>query len=643
MKLTAVFYIRTFLLFSAIAISFGSFGQLKVVPLPKGSVTKTSSAARTKATLLNLPFWDDFSTTETTTPDSMKWVDSVSASVWINNSMAFNQPTFNVATFDGLDSAGERHDPNDILLTGFNDALTSLPIDLSEGSVSIPEQESVFLSFYYQWQGKGEGPDGEDYLQIEFLNSDDEWIEVNTVNVTDEIPRDIFYPHIVKVDSSSFFHDHFQFRIRNFGRQSGPFDTWNVDYVYLNKNRDANDLAPRDFRALASDLGWLIDEYRAVPYTHFLKSGQEIDTITFSVQNLSTLSAASNFNVRGTFVNYQDKDTLSIFSKYFFESPRAIRRNEAGEPSGDVPPQSQVVGRWIESLPDVTDPQQFNPAADSVEIQLTLSLADEEGTTTPTGFEPFDLRINDTLTQTFRLFGYYAYDDGEAEYAAGLQESQNMIAYQFEMLIDTADVLMGIDAYFPAYPLDDNQSISFLLFEDNNGAPGDVAASILSRIAPAGPNEFVHVTFQPAVLITEKRFWLGWRQPLTGEVLIGLDRDNDTGDKIWVNTGGTWYQNQDVRGSLMLRPVFGPGDLDPISGIEDEKIFSIYPNPSSGHFYIDGSFDRASLTSISGQQVPLTSYSEGERTRIEVHGSKGFYLLRIESRGKTEIHKIVIH
>ena len=55
----------------------------------------------------------------------------------------------------------------------------------------------------------------------------------------------------------------------NFGRLSGPYDTWNVDYVYLNKNRTDTDRYLPD-RTIISTLTNLFSGYRAVPYHHFL-------------------------------------------------------------------------------------------------------------------------------------------------------------------------------------------------------------------------------------------------------------------------------------------------------------------------------------------------------------------------------------
>ena len=94
-----------------------TFAQLLQVPLERGAVSKSpvrksSSNARTQVAL-TLPFFEDFSTTEgynplidgSGYPDQDLWFDS--NSVWIADDIGRNNPSLNVATFDGLDSLGK--------------------------------------------------------------------------------------------------------------------------------------------------------------------------------------------------------------------------------------------------------------------------------------------------------------------------------------------------------------------------------------------------------------------------------------------------------------------------------------------------------------------------------------------------------
>ena len=220
-----------------------SLAQLHRFPANGGgslqlSQTRDNAVGRTKQSPpLTLPFFDDFSKPlNDTYADTALWESSYS--IRVNDGMAIKPPTINVATFDGLDSSGMAYNPNEVLLTGYTDQLISRTIDLSENQVSLSQRSTVYLSFFYQWQGNVEAPDEKDFLELGFKTADvNSWQTVMTIYPNGDNDPTVFYDTIIQVTGDLFFHDAFQFRIRSFGRLSGPYDTWHVDYVYLNKNR----------------------------------------------------------------------------------------------------------------------------------------------------------------------------------------------------------------------------------------------------------------------------------------------------------------------------------------------------------------------------------------------------------------------
>src|SRR5690606_3138398 len=189
----------------------------------------------------------------------------------------------------------------------------------------------------------------------------------------------------------------------------------------------------------------------------------------------------------------------------------------------------------LDTLPDLNDPLQF-PAmagADSSLIRLTIALQtrdnipmnrqtpiepDSIGDYTP-NYNPIRFTTNDTVTVDYVLSSYYAYDDGIAEYGAGLLEAGNLVAYAFTLDTTYAlkqDTLIGFDIYFPPYAVTNNQTIDFLIFEDdpdNPGFPGEQLVSIRRTVQRKGINQFQRVSFLPAVLIDKGRFYIGWRHP----------------------------------------------------------------------------------------------------------------------------------
>lgn len=636
--------------------SFPAIGQLKVYPHPhagkaSSSIKKSNSSARTKSVIKrSLPFWDDFSFTPVNDPsvalsnypvDSL-WVNN--STVWINNGMGINPPSLNVATFDGLDAAFLPY--SDIATTnGLRDSLVSQGIILDESEVTIPERNSVFLSFAYQWQGNGEAPDDTDYFSVEFKNNSGDWETVLTIYPKSSFQRDEFYDTLVKVDGDRFFHDVFQFRFRNYGRLSGPYDTWNLDFVYLNKNRTPDDTDFPD-QAISTPLTSLFNKYQSIPYDHLL----DIDALsppTFIVSNNLDEFTDLSYITGGTFKNYINGNlTETFYSNLGGTDTSAI--NEGG--SGIIFPLQQRTVK-LEYLPNLADPGQFNPSADSVLFNLNVKLFTGDTFDPKTGdfandydlnYLPIDFRVNDTINVSYSLKDFYAYDDGIAEYSAGLTQAGNRAAYMFEMLTSAPDTLVGIDLYVPDYGLSANLTADFYVYSDNDGLPGEILYSILSfGVQRKGLNTFQRIRILEPFLV-EDRFYIGWKAPVGPTLKIGLDVSNNAGDVVFVNTNGTWTQNNDISGSLMIRPVFGTGEI--ITGVEEElKPINIFPNPSTGEFYIRGEFDELHVTTITGHPVTFSLQEAGDDHKIILNNtSSGLYILRIQKNDYIQTEKLVI-
>lgn len=127
-----------------------------------------SSQNRTKVEQVQvLPFFDDFSTSHVY-PDSTKWSD---CKAFINDGFPLLPPNRNAATLDVLDETGAVYSYA-ISNPFIAEHLTSVRIRLD--SIFTPEAraitpaDSVYLSFYYQPQGKGNAPEAGDSLVLQF-------------------------------------------------------------------------------------------------------------------------------------------------------------------------------------------------------------------------------------------------------------------------------------------------------------------------------------------------------------------------------------------------------------------------------------------------------------------------------------------
>src|SRR5699024_7793213 len=107
-------------------------------------------------------------------------------------------------TFDGTRANGSGYGNAD---AGFGDVLTSKNIDLS----SLIPSDSVYLSFFWQQQGYGEDPESNDFILLEFKETDSTWTEVWRASGDETANSEDFTEVMIRVEEA-FFLKNFQFR-----------------------------------------------------------------------------------------------------------------------------------------------------------------------------------------------------------------------------------------------------------------------------------------------------------------------------------------------------------------------------------------------------------------------------------------------
>lgn len=627
--------ISILLLFSTSLVS----AQLEEGPVsqqhPQG---KSKSFSRTQSDApLSLPFWDDFSgvnTKLTHAPDTSHWVNSTS--VYITSGDGLYAPSVNVGVFNGLDSLGSPYSPNEPTTNGFNDKLISRKIKMSE--VPVNERSTVYLSFFFEWKGNGEGPDANDFLRVEFLNDQGSWVTQENIYGDGNFYDSVFYMKFFPVTGPQFYHDDFQFRLRGYGRLSGPYDSWMVDYFYLNKGRDGSNTLFPD-RAAASQISPLMGKYSGVPYKHFLVD-RKLDSVRFDVINLRApylISASITYSASADFINYTGENTPVK------NSVTLVASGNLGN-GGEIPPGSRYTAK-LSNLPDINDAAQFDPAADWVDVTLKMNVVSGDEMDPARGpFAPIDFRMNDTVSAKYFLRNYYSYDDGVAEYTAGLTQPGNRLAYRFEMLIDTA-TLYGVDVYFPYTGGTATQTLDFQLYSDDGGKPSSVPLqSFLGRtISKNGDNNFIPVDFGEPIFLSKRVFYFGWKEPTSGRVKVGLDKNNDTNEQIFVYLNGEWLNNTNVHGSLMIRPKFGKGTGVVTALPEEEAPFSMYPNPSAGIFFLPSHTQHVEVCDVTSKKIHITQDDEQERKKITIiNPMPGIYIVRWTDKVGMHTRKLLV-
>lgn len=615
-----------------------AIAQLKTVTIPRELNHEKTRAISNKKKLegepLKLPFWDDFSFTPVNYskanpsagfPNDSLW--EFSNSVWIRTGIDIDAPTINVANLDGLDSAGNAYstDPQE---NGLRDRLMSRPINLSLLEVTMAERGSVFLSFFYQWKGNGEPPDKLDNFGVQFLTADGEWVTAATITPQSNFQTDVFYDTLIRVNGNEYFHEQFRFRFTTYGRRSGPFDTWNIDYVYLDKGRTADDNSFDD-GALASPAGPLFGEYFSIPYRHFLRAPQ-IGNVRIDVLNLRTNQTNPDpytYRTSGTFSNFVEGNPVTT-EVLLTEADRPVR---PGNPL--LGPRERFTIETLPSdQPNPNDTTQFRKKADSVAVNLKFLLLSNDN-----GF----YQANDTVSASYFLKDFYAYDDGTAEYAVSVNDNDDQVAYGFEMAGDEEDVLIGFDIYVPRFNIAGFQTADFFVMDAEGGAPREIISSVSQIIRQTDRDEFQRVRLARPVNV-QGTFFIGWKGSFTSVLFVGKDTDTDASAKIWVNPSGGWIPNTTVTGTLMIRPVFGVAG--PIVGIEKEasSAFKLFPNPTSGSFYITGNPDRIEIISPAGTPIPFQQEKHEDRLLVTLSPTNRGVIMVVMRKGSViETKKIV--
>ena len=615
-----------FIMLSAALISKAQIRQLPIqYPV---SATKANPSARLQGTTpITLPFWDDFSTS-TGLLDTTWWIPGSQVQILPRPGNGISPPSVNVVTFDGVDAMGNPYSISDT--DGPVDSLISQPIDLTQVPTSL--KGTVYLSFFFQVKGLGNQPEPEDSLILYFKKADSTWQKVWPL-AGDNIPQDptIFTEKIIQVpNSADFFYDSFQFKFQAIGRQNGWFDNWNIDYIYMDKRRDANDNSYLD-RAYTENPSSILNGYTAMPFNDFFANSDPMEFLSTSstqIRNLENDIQPVEYSAIITdTLNNIILDTIANFVPITL-FPRDIREATSNLPDASV----------------------FDINADSLflEIKYSLNSGDKNlidsiyNVGADTAFySHIDLRVNDTVRSYITIHDYLAYDDGSAEFGAGINQIDGRIAYQF--VTKSSHFINSVDIYFPNISRNQAGSpMELYILKELEDYNQPYLGFTKSAIMHNGINEFVTYNFNKSVHVQDT-FYIGFRNLATdGEwTAIGLDKNTDSGDKIYYSVDGFWHQNTDIKGSLMIRPHF----IDElVTGIDlEKKIFNVYPNPATNWLTLEGSYDKLYVLDITGRAINYDIHDEGYQKRLFFNNRyQGLIFIIVEKDGQRIVRKILL-
>ena len=572
---------------------------------------------------LNLPFFDDFSTATgqpgIDRPDPVRWQPG--SGVYLNNTMSINHPTVGMASFDGLAANGLPYVRNNQFAQGYTDTLASRPINLA----SLSAADSVYLSFYWQIRGLGDSPDAGDSLTVQFQDRAGAW---RTVWRTEGgVANNNFVQTFIPVSTTAYLHGTFAFRFRTYGRTSGPFDTWNIDYVYLNRGRSRSDRFVKDV-AVRQPLSPLLKRYTAMPLAQYVinPAAETADSVTTDINNLF-----NNFNF--TTFRFTVRDVVS---------GRIVQ--DVSQTNTALIPSLSSQRKSIKPTPVTT----FGTATRAVlRYKIDLLTTDDQNPSIP----GVNLRRNDTISAQAVLDDYYAYDDGTWEF--GLQVGpRERVAVRF--ILNKPDVISGVRAVIvPIRTNQTGQPFVVSVFSNANGRPGTAIyqKSFTTQYAP-NRNGFVDLKFDRGVSVKDT-FYVGYQQISTSDTTflrLGFDRNSPFGSQIFYNGGTNWEQNQrsdafNIQGAFLLRPVMGGKESGLVTATpepEPPTILQVYPNPTTGLIRWDSRPTRINVMSVGGRLLHSVEPGRGQQSTDLSHLPDGLYLLRLVENDRSVVQKLII-
>ncbi|RAK66181.1 hypothetical protein DLM85_15945 [Hymenobacter edaphi] len=588
----------------------------QLLPLPadpaRARAVAPGMAARGTATTtaLALPFFEDFAGQPEGKPNRTRWKDG---NVLVNERFSQAPPSRGMATFDGLDSLGRSYGLPSFY--GLTDVLTSQAIDLSAGRPG----DRTYLSFYWQTGSIVGGPNDERgsrqvRLVLEFLDNTGTWRQVwynpsllfgqgtNLKTLTR------FRQRFIAVNDARYFHAGFRFRFRSYGNLNGTRDTWNLDYLLLDRNRDTASVSYADL-VLSAPLSSLLKRYAAMPawqYNAAANPAQELNDSAFTtLNNLDTLVVGTPYSYQGTVRVLPAGPETQFLTGSAFSAAGAKQTRLGGSVRG-VP---LAVGS-------------------GTRVQHSVHLSLLSGAGSP----------NDTVRRVTEFGNYYAYDDGSAEGTAILAQGSSLPtsrAIRFEL--NRPDQVLKIRYYYAGASgsgsIPAATAVTFGVWDAAaNGQPNatpkaTVTESLPTSVAAGG---FREVTFSQPVAVSGT-FFIGYTQPANTTLFIqfGADLNSrlprltlfDRENNAWTDRAATF--------APMLRPVMSSLVSSAHSAAADAAV-TIYPNPSTGLVQVQGRYTRAVALDALGRPVWEQPAAQAGQGQLDLRRlPAGVYVLRL--------------
>lgn len=530
---------------------------------------------RGRSSAIQLPFFDDFTESDVY-PDVSKWQSN---DVLVNSGFPVFPTNYNAATLDILDVTGKVYS-NASSSPFIADSLISNPISLK----GITPADSVYFSFYYQPQGNGDAPETSDSLVLMIGCHTDTVFVWNHIWSAAGISLDSFLianegnyfkQVMIPIVDDKYFENEIVILFYNYGsvpstmypNDRSNVDNWNIDFVYLNKNRTFDDTT-FPLVTFSEKMPSLLKRYQSMPYRQYV-SNPTVAMVTdynMYIANLDSVGASVEYTLHVE--NVATEWSFDYSSKWCNVSPFAT--NGFQNCNGDNA--TQACPHLKNFLFDMND------KIDTATYSITNIISVDESTSNAKG---------DTLYGLQSFKNYYAYDDGIPERGYGVVPGESCFASQFS--ISMPDTLSGVYLLFNRTHKDANYDFfDIVVWNNNNGKPGNEIYRLENQRPIWDDDEIYKFAYYPfdKILKVNGIIYVGIMQHEKESINIGFDASKDNSQYNFYDVGYGW-ENSSMKGSLMIRPVLG----NDMTYIKEENHtqktrLGLYPNPSKNEINI---------------------------------------------------------
>ena len=400
-------------------------------------------------------------------------------------------------------------------------------------------------------------------------------------------------------------------------------DNWNIDFVYLDINRSAND---RDYPMLAFSgrRPTFFNRYQAIPFRQYrVNSSVSIrENLELDIANLDGIDHEATYyykvqQIGGSQYYERHLDPVTIHP---YRENGYLSCPEYGES-----PACPYVGELFA----------LDMWHDSVSYQISHYVYDS--TATPP--------LTDSMIYRLGMYNYFAYDDGIPELGFGVRPAGGKFAVRFDLT--DYDTIQGVQLLFN-HTLNDanNKYFDIVVWKDENGKPGQEIYRLPNQRPQwqEQPYRFTYYEFDRTVT-SASTFYIGIEQRSDDLINIGFDASIDNMEYNFINYNGSWQQSS-KHGSLMIRPVVGASYY---IGLEENGpstgsgiAVAIYPNPVRNTLHLEGAIDGAQVCifDLTGRKVFQGDYQK----EISVDRlNNGLYFLNvITNEGQVINQKFII-